>query len=126
MLEGNSLSGNKELGCCCIRLGKDDDIVSDDYVIYYTQAQANQDMDQLRGRSSMLMTSFYLQNPIAVILSSAKSFAKRARDGSQYYLNNFYIHYFSQKDQQWYVHLRTYSRTEAIRSEEHCNCCERS
>jgi hypothetical protein len=120
---GSSLSGNKDIGCCCIHLGEGDTIVDDSYVIYYLHQTTSEQL-MFIGRKSMLHVSFFLQNPIAVILCSNKSYHKRTLTRSQYYLNNFYIHYFSQQDDFWYVHLRTYPRKDAVMFQEDCHCCK--
>lgn len=107
---GNSLCGTKQKGCCCIRLGKEDILVDDNYVIFFMPDHANRNMEDLEGASGMFTTSFHKQNKIAVLLDSCKDHPKRTLPSSQYYLNDFYIHFYECLNGVWKVHLRTSQR----------------
>ena len=133
---GNSLCGTSELGACCIRLGRKEDIIHSSYVIYRGQSFANQDTEDVKGQTNYMKISFekFPNYPIAVLLTADVPWYERRYPRTQYYLGNFFIHYYHFQLTQtvnvdtkgeWIFHLRSYPKQTSDINHDYCFCCRK-
>ena len=123
---GKAISGNKDTGCCSIRVGINDIIIDPSKIYFYGEKRANTDnILKVEGSTTYLFKSWKNNTNIRVLLSAGVEWNGRKNNNNQYFFNYMFIHEckFNIEKRLWVFTLRTYPRyTKNIYN--HCSCCE--
>ena len=127
---GKAICGNKENGCCSIRIGLQDEIINSSKIYFYGEQQAkNYNILQNKGSTIYLFKSWKIGNKIRVLLGSNVKWYERGNDlNNQYYFNNMFLHEckFIENKKLWRFTLRTEPRNKQSiinNNYKECVCC---